>query len=176
MLSSLLYRAGQLPGQAVYWLGYALLGLSAIATALYHQHILDEPPCVVCIHVRILFISLILVAVFALMLRHQHYFRYLANSVVVIITAIMIERSYLLLGTERGFIFVDCGFDLGMPRWLDIEQWIPALFRVETTCGYTPEVFFSITMAEMLLVLSIFLFLLSTCTLIADIISKRSSR
>ena len=66
----------------------------------------------------------------------------------------MAERAYMLLGTERGFVFADCGFSLGLPQWLALEEWFPALFRIETSCGYTPEILFGITMAESLMVLS----------------------
>ena len=62
-----------------------------------------------------------------------------------------------------GFVFSDCGFDLGLPAWLAIEEWLPWLFRVEASCGYTPELIFGITMAEALMVLSVLLLLVSFC-------------
>ncbi|MDH5485720.1 MAG: disulfide bond formation protein B, partial [Gammaproteobacteria bacterium] len=59
------------------------------------------------------------------------------------------------------FIFGDCGFDTGLPAWFAVDQWLPWMFRVETSCGYTPELMFGITMAEALLVFSGVLLLLS---------------
>jgi len=63
----------------------------------------------------------------------------------------LIERSWELLGTERGFIMGSCSFDLGLPNWLAVDQWLPFLFKVETTCGYTPEIALGFSMAEVLL-------------------------
>ena len=88
------------------------------------------------------------------------------NSVIqfcVVMTAAgLMERSYQLLGTERGFVFGDCGFDLGLPGWFAIGEWLPWLYRVETSCGYTPELVLGITMAEALM-------LFSTCLLIISL-------
>ena len=61
---------------------------------------------------------------------------------------------------ERGWVFGDCTMDLGMPSWLSwlaLDKWLPWLFEVQTTCGYTPLIAFNITMAETLLVFSVLL-------------------
>ncbi len=94
-----------------------------------------------------------------------------ANLFIVFIAVGITERSYQLLGTERGFIFSDCGFDLGLPAWFPIDEWLPWLYRVETLCGYTPEIFFGITMAEMLIVMSGLLLLVSFAVFLASIVS-----
>ena len=98
----------------------------------------------------------------------------LAHLSVVFITVGLTERSYQLLGTERGFVFGDCGFDLGLPAWFAIEEWLPWLFRVETACGYTPEIVFGITMAEALMVMSVGLLLLSFCVFLAYLLYFKS--
>jgi disulfide bond formation protein DsbB len=84
-----------------------------------------------------------------------------SHFLTIVIFAGLLERAYQLLGTERGFIFSDCGFDTGLPAWLALEQWFPAMFRVEASCGYTPVLAFGITMAEALIVLSAALLLIS---------------
>ena len=86
----------------------------------------------------------------------------------------MVERSYLLLGTERGFIFSDCGFSLGLPEWFAIEDWLPGLYRIETSCSYTPEIAFNITMAEALITISSLLLLLSIGVIIAKLIHVKT--
>ena len=98
-----------------------------------------------------------------------------ANLFIVFIAVGITERSYQLLGTERGFIFSDCGFDLGLPAWFPIEEWLPWLYRVETLCGYTPEIAFGITMAEMLTVMSGLLLLVSCAVFLASIVSLKES-
>ena len=85
----------------------------------------------------------------------------------------MLERSYQLLGTERGFIMGECSMDTGFPSWFAIDKWLPSLFEPLITCGYTPEVAFGITMAEALLVMSAGLVLLALVMIIAAIRSNK---
>jgi disulfide bond formation protein DsbB len=86
----------------------------------------------------------------------------------------LLERSYQLLGTERGWIFGSCDFELGLPTWLDLQGWFPALFKVWEACGYTPELLFGITMAEALIVISSGLALVSLVMTTVAIIRRNS--
>ena len=155
-----------------YWLALAAMGLAFIAVALYYQYVLEELPCVLCIQTRIWISAITLIALFALVLGKRG-LNTIAHVFVVICSIGLLERSYQLLGTERGFIFGDCGFDLGLPSWLALQEWLPALFRVETTCGYTPELVLGITMAEALIVLSAALVLISFILTIAAWMGKQ---
>ena len=143
-----------------YWLALLLLGLSFITVALYYQYILEEMPCVLCIQVRIWMLCLAFVGLNAFIL-HNKWSGRVAHILTVFIAAALLDRSYQLLGTERGFIFGDFGFDLGLPTWLALDTWFPHLFRVESSCGYTPELLFGITMAEALIVFSTVFFFFS---------------
>ena len=154
-----------------YWLALLAFGLSFIAVALYYQYVLDELPCVLCIHARIWISAISLVALVALLLGHK-WFNIVAHILLVICTVGLLERSYQLLGTERGFIFGDCGFDLGLPAWLALDKWLPAVFGVETSCGYTPELLFGITMAEGLIILSSALLLISLVLTVAALVRQ----
>ena len=156
-----------------YWLLYLVGAMFALAVALYHQHGLDQPPCVLCIQVRLIMTLVALIAVFGLLTMRKRPLN-IAAHVMMIATAIALaERSYQLLGTERGFLFGDCGFDLGLPAWFAIEEWLPWLYRVETSCGYTPEVAFGITMAEALMAGSVIFILLSVSVFIASFFPPR---
>ena len=157
-----------------YWLFYIVGGLSLLAEALYFQHALEELPCLMCIQVRLLISLLVLVSCAALLLQGSRVMSSLAHLSVVFIAVSLTERSYQLLGTERGFVFSDCGFDLGLPAWFAIEEWLPWLFRIETSCGYTPEIVFGITMAEALMVMSVGLLLLSFCVFLGYLLYLKS--
>lgn len=139
---------------AWYWLMLVLLGMAFESVALFYQHILDELPCVLCIHVRLLMLALILVSLAAVFIRRFQWLNATAHLLTVLVAALLLERSYQLLGTERGFTFSDCGMDLGLPSWLALDSWFPAVFQVQTSCGYTPELLFGISMAEALIVFS----------------------
>ncbi|UCB55473.1 MAG: disulfide bond formation protein B [Thiotrichales bacterium] len=154
-----------------YWIALVLLGLSFITVALYYQYVLEQAPCVLCIQVRIWILCLTVVAFNAYLL-HGKWISLGAHLLTAAIAAILVERSYQLLGTERGFIFSDCGFDLGLPSWLPLDTWFPALFRVEASCGYTPELMFGITMAEALIVFSTLLLLFSLALTVAFFVRR----
>ena len=154
-----------------YWLVFIFGSISLMSIALYYQYARDELPCTMCIQVRLWFTSLIIVSFVGLLLRKNRVVNALAQLSVVVIAAGLVERSYQLLGTERGFVFASCGVDLGLPAWFAIEDWLPWVYRVETSCGYTPEVIFGITMAEALMGLNVLLLIGSVCVLLASIIT-----
>jgi disulfide bond formation protein DsbB len=56
--------------------------------------------------------------------------------------------------------------DLGLPQWFAIQEWIPSIFEIQTTCGYTPIIAWGISMAESLAALSIILFIVASIMLL----------
>ncbi len=159
-----------------YWLALALIGLVSESVALFYQYVLEEMPCVLCIQVRLWVMALIIVALLMLMLRQLRGMLVAGHLLTVVIAAGLLERSYQLLGTERGFLLGDCGFTLGLPAWFTPDKWFPAMFQVETTCGYTPELLFGITMAEALIVESALFVLLSLAMTVAAISVSNAGR
>ena len=119
----------KMPSGSRYWLVLLLSAISLIFAALYYQYIQQELPCLMCIQVRIWLVLLIFVSIFGLLTRTQRWSNLVAQSGLLIIAGGLAERAYMLLGTERGFVFSDCGFDLGLPDWLAIDVWFPRLFR-----------------------------------------------
>ena len=77
-------------------------------------------------------------------------------------------HPYEVLAIERGWTFGDCDMELGMPAWFALDKWFPAIFEVQTSCGYTPIIFFNITMAEVLLVASALLLIMVTALFCAS--------
>ena len=171
----MLDRLEKIGKSSFYWLALASIGLSFEAVALFYQYVLEEMPCVMCIQVRLWVIALIMVALLMLLLRRLRFMPVAGHLLTVVIAAGLLERSYQLLGTERGFVFGECGFDLGLPEWFTPDVWFPALFEVQTTCGYTPELLFGITMAEALIVASSVFVLVSLAMTVAAIARLRQS-
>jgi disulfide bond formation protein DsbB len=151
-----------------YWGSLLVIGLSMLSVALGYQYILKEPPCVLCIHVRLWVSLLVLFAALGLFINQSQKLNSMLHLFMLMIGVGLAERSYQLLGTERGFIFGDCVFDLGFPGWFSIDQWIPALYGVETSCGYTPVLLFGITMAEALMAMSALFVLVSLVLLVVS--------
>jgi disulfide bond formation protein DsbB len=165
MFKNLIEYFTYLPQKGRYWLLYCGIGLALLVTALYFQHVLEELPCVVCIQIRLWITLLILLALAGWFVRASQWVNVI--NLAIFLTAVgLVERSYLLLGTERGFIFSDCGFDLGLPAWFAVEENLPWLYLVETSCGYTPELFFGITMAESLMAMSVLFLVISFCVVL----------
>lgn len=148
-------------GSGLYWLALIALSLLNLAVALYYQYALNEWPCVLCIQIRLWFTVLLMVGGVGFFLRHRGWPRLLSHLASLLVAAGLSERSYMLLGTEKGFVFSDCGFDAGLPTWLALGDWLPWLYRVEASCGYTPELLLGVTMAEALTALSVMLLLLT---------------
>ena len=135
------------------WLFLLIFSTFLELIALYYQYALDYAPCVVCIHVRLWLALIWLLSLIGLTLPATKPIRATLLIFVTLCFFVLIERSWLLLGTERGFIMGSCSFDTGLPSWFTVDTWLPYLFKVETTCGYTPILMAGITMAEALLVL-----------------------
>ncbi len=152
-----------------YWLALVLLGLSMEAMALTYQYVLDYLPCVLCIHVRIWVMGLILVALLGLLVRRSRPLRVMAHALTLVIGIGLLERSWMLLGVEYGFVEGSCDFDAGLPAWFALDQWFPTLFKVWESCGYTPELLFGITMAEGLIVFAPALVLLALALTVAAV-------
>ena len=160
-------------GSAWYWLGLVVLGLSMDAVALFYQYGLDYSPCVLCIHVRIWVLGFVLVALLALFVRKIWPLRLVAHALILIMMIGLLERSWMLLGIERGTVEGSCDFETGLPAWFALDQWFPTLFKVWEACGYTPELLFGITMAEGLILLSAALVLVSVTLTVATLIGRR---
>ena len=159
----------------IYWVFLLLLGITLEGVALYYQYMLDEWPCVLCIHIRIWVLGFILVAIFgvflggySLMNRTLH----LLNSVVMMG---FVERSWQVLAVERGWVFGDCVMDAGLPPWFALDSWFPMMFEVQTACGYTPLIALNFSMAEILMVMSVMLLVISLVLLIGSFFSPNST-
>ncbi len=174
-LMNILSQLKKISDNRWYWPVYIAGGLSLLASALYFQFVNEELPCLMCIQVRLLISLLIIVALAGMTFGSNKIISLVAHLSLVLVAASLTERSYQLLGTERGFVFGDCGFNLGLPAWFAIEDWVPWLYRVETSCGYTPEIIFGITVAEVLMLTSVLLLLVSCCVFLANIIALKKT-
>lgn len=154
----------ELNRRPLYWVLMILIGLTLEGSALYYQYVLDEWPCVLCIHVRIWVVAFILLAVVAIFCTESQWAMRFMHGANLLIMLGLAERSWQVLAVERGWIFGDCSMDLGMPEWFALDKWMPALFEVQTTCGYTPLILFDISMAEILLVISVVLVIIAAAS------------
>ena len=154
--------------QRRYWALLILVGIALEAGALYYQYALDEWPCVLCIHVRMLVMAFVFIGVVAIFCTDSIPGTRLFHGLNTLILGWLVERSWQVLAVERGWVFGDCDMDLGMPAWFALDKWLPSVFEVQTACGYTPFVLFEITMAEALLVISVVLLIISATLFVSS--------
>ncbi|MDH3389137.1 MAG: disulfide bond formation protein B [Gammaproteobacteria bacterium] len=154
--------------QRRYWLFLVLLGIALEGAALYYQYVRDEWPCVLCIQVRIWVVAFTLLGLLAIFFTGFKVAMKVFHGISVVIMFGLLERSWRVLAVERGWIFGDCEMDLGMPAWFALDKWFPWIFEVQTSCGYTPLILFDISLAEVLLVFSVFLSIISAALFVAS--------
>jgi len=145
-----------------FWLAFLTFCIALEAMALFYQYVLEYSPCVLCIHVRIFVLGFISISLLAIAFLNSKYVLLLVHALMVLLSAGLLERSYQLFGTERGFILGSCSMESGLPSWFALDEWFPVFFKVWEPCGYTPELLFGITMAEALMVLSVSLLIVSS--------------
>ena len=145
----------------IYWLVLLVIGIAMESMALFYQHVLEYYPCVLCIHVRIIVLGIIIISIFGLSFFGIKKVILTLHLLMTALLAGLLERSYQLLGVERGFITGECSMNSGLPSWFAVDQWFPWFFKIWEPCGYTPVLLFGITMAEALIVLSVILLLIS---------------
>jgi len=151
-----------------YWIALALFGIALEAAALYYQYVRNEWPCVLCIQVRIWVLSFVLIALLAIFFTRSRIAMRLFHGLATLVMLALVERSWQVLAIERGWTIGECDMDLGMPAWFALDKWLPSVFEVQTSCGYTPLVFLQITLAEVLLVFSVILVIISAALLVAS--------
>lgn len=142
-----------------YWILVIFSSAALLGGALYYQYALDFEPCVLCIHVRLWVCAFLLIGLIGLWVRLNRVSLIVANLLSVISAIGFLERSYETLATERGWSESSCGINAGLPSWFDLERWLPALFEVRDSCGFTPYVIGTISMAEILVATGILVFI-----------------
>jgi disulfide bond formation protein DsbB len=158
----------------LYWILLVILGLSLEGSALYYQYVLDEWPCVLCIHVRIWVLSFVVLGILALLVGSNRWITRGLHLVNTVIMVGLVERSWQTLAIERGWVFGECDMESGLPYWFALDKWFPAVFEVLAACGYTPLIIFNITMAESLMLISSLLLAVSLVLLVVSTLAERN--
>ena len=165
----MIQKLQQLMRGKLFWVALILLGVMLEGIAVFYQYVMEEPPCILCIHFRLLVILLIFFALLGLLLRSTKGGLIAISSALLLVFIGMLERSYQLLGTELGFIKGECAATLNFPDWIAVDKWMPSFFEPWTSCSYTPKLLFNITMAEALTVFSVLMVLFAIGMFVASL-------
>lgn len=137
-----------------YWLAMIFGGLIMEAVALYYQYGLNYGPCVLCIHIRIWVLAFILLGIVGFLCHNNRYLSIFISLLTVIVAIGFTERTWMTFAIERNLIEGSCSMGSGLPAWFALDKWFPAVFEPWELCGWTPDLLFGITMAEVLMVVA----------------------
>lgn len=131
------------------------LGITMLLGAMLYQHVLDYPPCSVCIKIRIAVMAAVVIAGLGLLLR-----RWIAARCIVAIALLAAIYQFAKLSIEAyrieaGLSQGACSFAVDYPKWLPMDQIWPGMFEALVGCGYTPILAFNVSMAQVLVTISI---------------------
>ncbi len=155
-----------------YWLAVIIAGFSLEAVALFYQHVLGEPPCVLCIHSRICVLAGILFGIVGLFGAKVTAVRFTAQIGLLTSLLMLLSKSWTTVLVERGLYDGNCGMDPGFPTWFPLDSWFPNLFQVWTMCGFTPNFLFGLTMGEGLLYGTIALIVIALLALVLMVVGQ----
>ena len=153
----------------------AIAGSALLAVALYYQYVLGDEPCQVCIHARLWVVAFTLIALVMLVTSQHRVLRVVANIGVVVSCAGLTERARYLYQLENGIGDGSCQFQLGMPNWFAVDQWVPWLFEVRNLCSFTPTMLFGLSMAESLMGIGALLCFVAAATMAMDLLKPQRS-
>ncbi len=161
---------------SIYWLLVLLFALSLELIALYYQYSLGYGPCVLCVEIRAIVLAIAVIALIGMFTCKN---RTMANALNLAMMAagtfFYFKAEYLML-IERNLVEGACGFKANFPQWMPLDKWLPSVFEPWEACGYTPMLWFNITMAEGLIYCAIFVFSLGACSLLLNAFYGRDKR
>ena len=153
----------------LYWVFLALLGLFMEAVALYYQYGVGDEPCQLCIHIRIWVAAFTALALVMCVLPGGRWVNTAGHLLAVGCMVGLMERTKYLWDVERGLGEGSCEFFLGFPDWFALDRWFPAMFEVRNLCGFTPEMLFGLSMAQILMVVSPLLLIMAVFALVLTV-------
>ena len=148
--------------------------LAMLVIALYYQYALGEEPCQVCIQARLWVFALLLVSMTLATFPKNRLWSLAGSLLALACAAGLGERAWFLYQLENGIGNGSCEFQLGMPDWFAIDQWLPSLFEVRNLCSFTPEMLFGLSMAEGLLLTAGLLSVVISCALLSHQMARKA--
>ncbi len=131
------------------WLVLMLSAVSLIAAALYFQYAMGLTPCIMCIYQRTAVFGIALSALLVV-IKNNGFTRLLgfAGWGVSAVWGWLIAREHIDILTAPNPFFATCDIVPNFPSWLQLHDWLPALFAAEGDCLEDSWQFMSMGMAE----------------------------
>ncbi|HEY7884921.1 MAG TPA: disulfide bond formation protein B, partial [Cellvibrionaceae bacterium] len=138
-----------------FWLATALICAALEAGALFYQYVLGDPPCEICIYIRVWLFALLMLSLLALPLRRWRFTRLLSAVAGLLLAVGLAHETWIMVQIEYNIgSGGSCGFFANFPAWAPLDKWLPFLFEVQGLCMATPKVLFGLTMVHGLIAVS----------------------
>lgn len=161
--------------RSLFWLFLIVFSLSLEISALYYQYVLGFEPCVICIQIRLLLALIMIFAVIGLLFKSITAVGFILKVGILGAAVTLLDKSWILVKTERGMMIGSCSFDAGLPDWLPIDKLLPYLFEVRAACGVTPDIAFGITMSESMMAVSAFIAVIAFCSMLHPLFKTKTT-
>ncbi|WP_245929185.1 disulfide bond formation protein B [Agarilytica rhodophyticola] len=167
------YRNILQTGQTLwFWLVVFILCVGLDLGALFYQHVLHVYPCELCIYTRVWLFAIALVALLAMFVKTWLPARILMSlSALILALGLALETWNLIVVEYSIGNGGSCAFFANFPEWAPLDKWMPAVFEVQDFCQATPKVFWFISMAHVLALVSLSLIIAFSAALIGDVLS-----
>ncbi|ATZ11751.1 disulfide bond formation protein DsbB [Erwinia amylovora] len=133
------------------WLLLALTAFALEMSALYFQHVMQLPPCVMCIYERCALFGIMgagLVGAVApkTPLRWGAILLWLYSAW----QGLRLAREHTMIQLHPS-PFVTCDFAARFPSWLPVDKWLPSVFVASGDCAVKSWSFLTLSMPQWLL-------------------------
>lgn len=151
------------------------VGLEAVA--LYYQEALFYFPCELCVYTRVWIAAMALVALAGLALRRKPWAVRAVLAGEILLSLGLAGVVWKLLALDYGFAPPGaCKLEAQFPSWAPLDDWFPMMFRVQDSCGVTPDVLFGLSMADGLAAITVALLVAFTLGLVGSFRPPRRQR
>lgn len=136
---------------------WTLLMISAIALescALYFQHIMGLPPCIMCVYERLAVLGIIFIGLVPLVHNNAitRCFAFVGWGVSSV-WGYIIAAEHADLITNANPFFATCEFEPNFPSWMPLHHWVPAVFAATGDCDEADWAFVGLNMPEWLMII-----------------------
>ena len=136
----------------LFWAGLLATALALEAAALGFQYLMQLNPCVLCIYERVAVLGVALAGIVGLIAPDRWFLRTAAYLVWAAAVVWGLSLAMEHVGIQFGGSDLSCEFFANFPPWLQLDQWLPAVFAPTGYCDEIQWQFLTLTMPQWLLV------------------------
>ncbi|WP_392562829.1 disulfide bond formation protein DsbB [Orbus sturtevantii] len=150
-----------------------LLFLSTILfelTALFFQHVLDLPPCTLCIYQRVAILGIAAASLVAFFSPQNIITRVLGISIWLYSAYIGFSLAYQQARLQFAPLLTDtCSINVQFPEWLPLNYWFPSIFNAYGYCADKIWSFLTIEMSQWMIIIFSCYFIVGSLVLFANL-------